>query len=114
MQQFKRPPIASALLALLAGLPALAVAQAQAVVAQEAAPADNVVQVTGLRQSVRKAEDIKRSADQVVDSLNAPSLDGLISTRWKTEHGEVGALRRPPAPTSSNRLGWAAPASAGA
>jgi iron complex outermembrane receptor protein len=74
MQQFNRTPIASALLVLLAGAPAIAAAQTQTDAAQEAPQADTVVQVSGLRQSVRKAEDIKRSADQVVDSINAEDI----------------------------------------
>jgi TonB-dependent receptor len=32
------------------------------------------VTVTGIRQSIRKAEDIKRDADQVVDSINAEDI----------------------------------------
>jgi TonB-dependent receptor len=73
MQPFKRTPIASALLAMLAGVPAVALAQAQATAAEEV-PAGETVVVTGLRQSVRKAEDIKRTADQVVDSINAEDI----------------------------------------
>ncbi|MES2739745.1 MAG: TonB-dependent receptor [Pseudomonadota bacterium] len=64
MQEFKRTPIATALLILLAHAPALA----------EEAPAAGTVVVSGIRQSVRKAEDIKRTADQVVDSINAEDI----------------------------------------
>lgn len=69
MQQFKRTPIAAALLGVLASLPALA----QQAPADTAAEGTTVV-VSGIRQSVRKAEDIKRSADQVVDSINAEDI----------------------------------------
>ena len=65
MHQFKRTPIAAALLSVLAAAPALA---------QDQAAADNTVVVSGIRQSVRKAEDIKRTADQVVDSINAEDI----------------------------------------
>ncbi|QJD88680.1 TonB-dependent receptor [Duganella dendranthematis] len=69
MQQFKRTPLAAALLSVLAGVPAWAQQQ----------PADSTgegttVVVSGIRQSVRKAEDIKRTADQVVDSINAEDI----------------------------------------
>lgn len=66
MHQFKRTPIAAALLSVLAGAPALA--------QEQAAAETNTVVVSGIRQSVRKAEDIKRTADQVVDSINAEDI----------------------------------------
>lgn len=66
MHQFKRTPIAAALLSVLAGAPALAQEQAQA--------DTTTIVVSGIRQSVRKAEDIKRTADQVVDSINAEDI----------------------------------------
>ena len=40
----------------------------------EAVPAAAVIQVTGLRQSLRSAEDIKRDAPQVVDAINADDI----------------------------------------
>lgn len=69
MQQFTRTPVAAALLGVLTGMPAWAQQQ----------PADTgsetaTVVVSGIRQSVRKAEDIKRTADQVVDSINAEDI----------------------------------------
>jgi TonB-dependent receptor len=69
MQQFKRTPIAAALLSVLAGAPAWAQEQGA-----DAATEGVTVVVSGIRQSVRKAEDIKRSADQVVDSINAEDI----------------------------------------
>lgn len=42
--------------------------------ADTAAPAPAVVQVTGLRQSLRSAEEIKRDAVQVVDAINADDI----------------------------------------
>jgi iron complex outermembrane receptor protein len=69
MQQFKRTPIAAALLSVLAGVPAWAQEQGA-----DTAPEGVTVVVSGIRQSVRKAEDIKRTADQVVDSINAEDI----------------------------------------
>ncbi|RZT10298.1 TonB-dependent receptor [Duganella sp. CF402] len=67
MQQFKMTPIAAALLGVLASVPAWAQQQ-------QAADEGTTVVVSGIRQSVRKAEDIKRAADQVVDSINAEDI----------------------------------------
>ncbi|MGZ5198396.1 MAG: TonB-dependent receptor [Telluria sp.] len=98
MQPFKRTPIASAMLVMLAGIPAVALAQAQATPAEDVPAADTVV-VTGLRQSVRKAEDIKRTADQVVDSINAEDI-GKFPDRSVGE-----ALQRIPGVQVSRNLG---------
>ena len=51
-----------------------AASAAPAAPAPRAAPAAAVVQVTGLRQSLRSAEDIKRDAAQVVDAINADDI----------------------------------------
>lgn len=53
--------------------PAAAPALAAAPSGRPAAP-EAVVQVTGLRQSLRSAEDIKRDARQVVDAINADDI----------------------------------------
>jgi TonB-dependent receptor len=70
MHQFKRTPICTALLAALTTLGAPVYAQTPAPDSAEQA----TVVVAGIRQSIRKAEDIKRSADQVVDSINAEDI----------------------------------------
>ncbi|MRW91439.1 TonB-dependent receptor [Duganella sp. FT80W] len=70
MQQFKRTPLAAALLTVLASAPAWAQEQPAADTSSEG----TTVVVSGIRQSVRKAEDIKRTADQVVDSINAEDI----------------------------------------
>ncbi len=46
----------------------------QAPAQADVAAAPTVVQVTGLRQSLRSAEDIKRDAVQVVDAINADDI----------------------------------------
>jgi TonB-dependent receptor len=69
MQQLKRTPIAAAMLSVLTGAPAWAQQQSA-----DAMNDTNTVVVSGIRQSVRKAEDIKRTADQVVDSINAEDI----------------------------------------
>ena len=56
-----------------ASLPADASAPAAASAAAQA-PATAVVEVTGLRQSLRSAETIKRDAVQVVDANNADDI----------------------------------------
>lgn len=67
-------PAASAVPAVPAAPAAPAAQAAQAAPAPQAAPAAAVVQVTGLRQSLRSAEDIKRDAAQVVDAINADDI----------------------------------------
>jgi len=90
MTRLKVKPICAAVMLLAAcSMPAMAQTAAETEVtnsgAEQAAPAPttapttapapaNVVQVTGLRQSLRSAEDIKRDAAQVVDAINADDI----------------------------------------
>jgi len=69
------PPVATATAtdSAAASLPADASAPAAASAAAQA-PATAVVEVTGLRQSLRSAETIKRDAVQVVDAINADDI----------------------------------------
>lgn len=92
MTRLKVKPICAAVMLLAAsGMPAMAQTATETEVtntgAEQPAPAPapaasaaptpapaNVVQVTGLRQSLRSAEDIKRDAAQVVDAINADDI----------------------------------------
>ncbi|QNA89269.1 TonB-dependent receptor [Massilia sp. Dwa41.01b] len=81
MTRFKVKPICAAIMLMSAyGASALAqtTTEPQATAATDAAPesaqAPAVVKVTGLRQSLRSAEAIKRDAVQVVDAINADDI----------------------------------------
>lgn len=77
MTRFKVKPICAAAFILCAhGAPALAqtTAGSEDASTDAAQPAPAVVEVTGLRQSLRSAESIKRDAIQVVDAINADDI----------------------------------------
>ncbi len=73
MSRFPLTPIcAASLLAISAG--AQAQAQAAPPAAAASAPGAQTVVVTGLRQTILKAEVAKRESDQVVDAINAEDI----------------------------------------
>jgi TonB-dependent receptor len=81
MTTFKLRPVCAAITVLIAHAAAYAQSgadtppsQAGQDAASQADPSAQVVQVTGLRSSIRSAEAIKRNADQVVDSINAEDI----------------------------------------
>src|SRR5450830_1795233 len=85
MTRLKVKPICAAIMLMSAyGAPALAqtatgttttgTADTAAAAPEAGQQAPAVVRVTGLRQSLRSAEDVKRDAVQVVDAINADDI----------------------------------------
>lgn len=78
MTRLKVKPICAAIMLMTAyGAPAFAqtaTTDATTPTADAAQPAPAVVQVTGMRQALRSAEQIKRDALQVVDAINAEDI----------------------------------------
>jgi len=76
MTRFQVKPICAAIMLMTAyGAPALAqTTDSTSLDADAAQPAPAVVQVTGMRQALRSAEQIKRDSLQVVDAINADDI----------------------------------------
>lgn len=96
-------------LALLTAASSLAIFMAGSVYAQDAAPAadtndDTVVVVKGIRASLKRAVNLKRDADQVIDSVSSEdigkfpdatisdSLQRIPGVQVRREAGEAGAV----------------------
>jgi hypothetical protein len=65
---FKLSPIALACAVMAVALPA------QSQTTEGAAAGAQVIEVTGMRRSLQRTEEIKREASQVVDSINASDI----------------------------------------